>query len=381
MALLLETGIDEAMLRDIPGMRTYLLQMNDQLRYLFNHLTPEENFSPYAVNEYVELDDLSSSFEKNEDTFGIHFEESSEELSAGIRQAREEINLYVTAGDVTNQLNIRPEEILIQGQLLNIQTDNFMLDTEGNLDFKGTVISRSGKIGGFEIATDAEGKLYLRGTADSTITAGEITGATGKFRKFVCREEISMQDQTWTMFGCDIRSSGLRFTAGFATGDVDIARYSDSSGEYTAWYALTCKEKIYVTGDCRVGKNGDDSGTVRCLSIYSYFEGEKPDPNGEETSDRRAKKNLRKIDGTNACCFLNRLRPVEYCMKEDKLRQLGLIAQEVKAAEEQVQTDFGLAAQAENGFFSLHYMAFVPIITAAVQEIEQELWQLSQKTV
>lgn len=379
MALLFETGINEGMLRNITGMRTYLLQMNDQLRYLFNNLTPENNFSPYAVDDYQELGELSTSFEKSEDAFEIHYENSSEEISAGIRQTEDEIALYVSQGDVTNQLNIRPEEILIQGQRLNVKTDNFSLDTEGNLDFKGRIIARGGKIGGFEIATDETGKMYLKGTADSTITAGEITGATGRFKKFVCRKEIGMQEQTWSMFGCDIRSSGLRFTAGFATGNVDIARWSDNKGEYTAWYVLTCKKKIYVTGDCHVGKNGDDSGTVRCLSIYSYFEGEKPDPDGEDTSDRRAKRELQTIDGKTACCFLEGLHPAEYRMTDDDARQLGLIAQEVQAAEKNAQRGFGIVSEADNGYLSLNYMAFIPIIAAAVREADKEIWQLLRK--
>ena len=374
MAAFIETGLSPSMLKDIDGMKTYLMKLNDDLRYMFNNLSPEDNFSPYGLSEYLELDEYSAEYEKGYDAFEVHFADSEKEINSGIEQTEDEINLYVSAGDVTNQLNISTDEILIQGQRWNVQTENFSLDTEGNLQFKGQVVAKGGKIGGFEIATDGNGRQYLKGTADSKLTAGVIMGAIGQFDEFICRKEIYMAGQTWYMFGCDIMSEGLKFTAGFATGDVDIARYSENSGEYTAWYPLNCRQTIHATSGCSVGKNGDDSGRVRCLSVYSYFEGEKPDPYGEDSSDRSLKENFREITGEEACRFMKLVRPVEYTMKDDDLNQLGFIAQEVEEAEQKAGRDFGIVSEDGDGYLGMQYMAFVPIMAAAVQEIDKWLY-------
>ena len=122
MAAFIETGLSPSMLKDIDGMKTYLMKLNDDLLYMFNNLSPEDNFSPYGLSEYLELDEYSAEYEKGYDAFEVHFADSEKEINSGIEQTEDEINLYVSTGDVTNQLNISTDEILIQGQRWNVQT-------------------------------------------------------------------------------------------------------------------------------------------------------------------------------------------------------------------------------------------------------------------
>ena len=61
-------------------------------------------------------------------------------------------------------------------------------------------------------------------------------------------------------------------------------------------------------------------------------------------------------------------------MKDDDLNQLGFIAQEVEEAEQKAGRDFGIVSEDGDGYLGMQYMAFVPIMAAAVQEIDKWLY-------
>ena len=375
MAAFLETGIDYSRIDDLPYMRRYIMLLNDDLRYMFNNLDPEDNFSEEGLKSYKSLDDSISEFKVSLDGLDAKVKDASENIGAGIEQMDDEINLYVTKGNVTSAINLSTDVVTLQASNLHITADNFNVNGT-TLKAVGEMIATGGYMGGFSLEKDSAGKEYLKGGSGSKLSSGTVYGATGDFGSLTCNNgEIVMNNDVWYMWSCRIDSSGLEFTDGFEAGSLDIARYNSNDDIYTAWYPLTCRNSI-LAEDIHVGRNGDDSGQVRCYSVYSYFEGaEKPDPYGDEFSDRRIKRNIHVLNGDMACEVIKESKPVSYRLMGDDTSQLGLIAQDVLEIEREYG-DMGIVSECD-GYYTLDYNRYIPIIAAALRTCRKEIgiWQ------
>lgn len=371
MASIIETGVDYSRIGDAKYMKSYIMRLNDDLRYMLSNIDPEDNFGPEGLSFYQQTDEYIAEGEQGIDEFRISFKDVSNEIETGLAQQADKIALYVSTGDVTNQINISSDKIRIDAKRLHVYADNFYVDDD-EMRVSGTIIANAGAMGGFAIARDENGNEYLEGGAGSSIHSGSVIGAKGKFGRLTCHGNLVMEQNAIYMWNCRIASTGLTFDSGFFAGNVDIAKYNEERGEYTSWYALTCKESINVAGDIHVGKNGDDSGTVRVLSVYSYFEGaEQPEETADETSDRRLKKDIMELDRMRAVELIKESRPVTYRLIDDDILQLGVIAQEVKGLEEHCGP-FGIVSD-DGEYLTVNYMRYLPLITAAVQQTEEEL--------
>lgn len=128
---------------DISKVKSYLYRLNEQLRYMFDNLTPEENFSPVAYLAYKEEGDKISKMEITVD--GITSEVYDAQGNSKIAQNASQIALKVNTSDLGNSsLTIKPAKIELQttGQLV-ISSGNFTLDSHGNANFKGAINSGS----------------------------------------------------------------------------------------------------------------------------------------------------------------------------------------------------------------------------------------------
>ena len=87
------------------------------------------------------------------------------------------------------------------------------------------------------------------------------------------------------------------------------------------------------------------------------------------TSDRRWKDQIRSLPyGLN---MVTQLQPVDYIRKnnEAQTREIGFIAQDVKALLEKLgYTDQGILSTDDDGYMSLRYNDFIPILVKAIQE-------------
>lgn len=367
MANILETGIDYSRISNIPYMRSYLMRLNDDIRYMLTNIDPEDNFTEEAKKTYFRTDGLMSEVSIGLEELRISLESSTEDLSTAISQTADTVSLYVSKGDVTNQINISSQKIRIDATRLHVYSENFYMDDQ-TLRVKGTMIAQAGNIGGFTIATDASGQ-YLQGATGSTIRAGTLSGTEGDFGYLECTDQSFTDGSTWYLFNCDVRSTGLYIEEGFTCLDMDVARYNTNSDAYTAWYPISISEGL-TAEDIHVGRNWDDSGQVRCYSVYSYYAGEKPEP--DEESDIRVKAEYEPVTGGEACSFLREIRPVHYRLKEDDLNQMGVIAQDVIPVQEEY-ADYGLVDTMPDGYYAVDYNRFIALMAATVQDIEKEL--------
>ncbi len=89
-------------------------------------------------------------------------------------------------------------------------------------------------------------------------------------------------------------------------------------------------------------------------------------------SDRRLKTNIK--DSTRGLAFVNKLRPVDYILKDNKKPETGFIAQEV----EEVDPNFEGINKPKEGekYYSLTYTDFIPSMVKSIQEIDAKLEQL-----
>lgn len=376
MAAFIETGIDYSRIDDLPYMKRYIMMLNGDLRYMFNNLDPKDNFSEEGLRSYQELDGQISDISLSLNQLNTEFTDAQKSVSSGLSQMSNSISLYVETGDVTNQINLSDGTISINASRLHVTSDNFTVN-DTQLKAKGEIVATGGSIGAFQLVKDSSGKEYLKGGTGSQISSGQVYGSTGDFGSLECTNgTVVMTNDTWYMWNCRIQSDGLEISGAFEAGAMDIARYDAENDRYTAWYPLTCREAIYAD-EIHVGRNWDDSGQVRCYSVYSYFEGaEKPDPYGDEFSDRRLKRNIQRFTDSMAMRMIEKIKPVSYRLIGDDKDQLGVIAQDLKEACDEIGEDFGLISNYE-GYITVGYTRLIPIIAAALRWTREEInkWQ------
>jgi len=93
-------------------------------------------------------------------------------------------------------------------------------------------------------------------------------------------------------------------------------------------------------------------------------------------SDRRIKKNIR--DTQYGLATVMQLRPVEYSLISNELKQVGFIAQEVNKLVPEVIT--GIEGDLEKGeILGITYANLVPVLTKAIQEQQKQIDDLHQK--
>ncbi|MEO1547552.1 MAG: tail fiber domain-containing protein [Bacteroidota bacterium] len=98
------------------------------------------------------------------------------------------------------------------------------------------------------------------------------------------------------------------------------------------------------------------------------------------TSDRRWKTDIQ--DLPYGLSLVNQLHPVDYVRKnnDNKTRETGFIAQEVETVLEQLgYENQGILTKDDNGYLSLRYNDFVPVLTKAIQEQQSQIRDLQQQ--
>lgn len=71
------------------------------------------------------------------------YDENGEKYSK-IEQNKNQINLKVSKGDVSSELSLEDGKVSIKGNRLEVDSENFKLDTEGNVSLEGEVVAKDG---------------------------------------------------------------------------------------------------------------------------------------------------------------------------------------------------------------------------------------------
>lgn len=170
-------GFDKMDQKELTG---YLYQLNEQLRYMFDNLTPEDNYSNQALTKYLEDEKRVASLKFDLDGLKVEVSDFEKNTNAKFKVTDSKIEMKVTKGTVSSEISLESGQVTISGNRLVVNSTNFKLDASGNATFSGTVkgatITGSHircKGGAFEADEDA---VYIGGFYTFDTSRGQYLG-------------------------------------------------------------------------------------------------------------------------------------------------------------------------------------------------------------
>lgn len=346
---------DFPQISDYKAVEEYIDLLNEKLKYMFNYMTPEENFSDDRLMLYKEENKQVSALEKTVDGFKSAYINFEKDTESEIILLNNKILMKVSKGDVSNQFSLEKGDVIFKGNRFHVLTDNFVIDRKNNVMMNGTIIADGGDLAGWTIKKTSSGRKYIEGGSKSRITVGKIeTEETVGFKELLLLGDSDFRHADIELDGSDINTDKTTvFLDGFE------ARHVEAYGKVTCGAARAYKE---VTCD----------GQITCRKCYT-------DKDGSSWSDVRLKKNIEKISQSEADDFFNMLRPVTWHFKADNRLSSGFIAQEVKESEEEIKQEYGLTGSA-GGHMTLRYAGFIPFLVKIIQRQTREIDDICKRT-
>lgn len=285
-------------------------------------------------------DHLQSTYEDLEEQTNTKFEQTAKSISAEVNRAQKaegqldaslELKLGRDENDqVVSMINASADQITLSGNRLIVNSNNFQLDGDGRVSIVDSLnfIATSQGDDLVIIGLDARGRPMLQ---NIRIDLNSVT------------------DQDGVAIGDHASTADHATTADSAT-TAESARQCIMAS--TAHYLQGIGLSDYV----RISGNGNlipSSSSVYCGTNPNPFAGGYSSGGWKTTSDRRKKKDFRKLlEDDRFERFFELLQPMEYRLIEnDEKMHIGFVAQDV----EQAMTDCDIS---ENEFYGLEHAVF-----------------------
>lgn len=285
-------------------------------------------------------DHLQSTYEDLEEQTNTKFEQTAKSISAEVNRAQKaegqldaslELKLGRDENDqVVSMINASADQITLSGNRLIVNSNNFQLDGDGRVSIIDSLnfIATSQGDDLVIIGLDARGRPMLQ---NIRIDLNSVT------------------DQDGVAIGDHASTADHATTADSAT-TAESARQCIMAS--TAHYLQGIGLSDYV----RISDNGNlipSSSSVYCGTNPNPFAGGYSSGGWKTTSDRRKKKDFRKLlEDDRFERFFELLQPMEYRLIEnDEKMHIGFVAQDV----EQAMTDCDIS---ENEFYGLEHAVF-----------------------
>lgn len=285
-------------------------------------------------------DHLQSTYEDLEEQTSSKFEQTAKSISAEVDRAQKaegqldaslELKLGRDENDqVVSMINASADQIMLRGNRLIVESNNFQLDGNGkvsiidSLNFIATSLGDDIVI----IGLDARGRPMLQ---NIRIDLNSVT------------------DQDGVAIGDHASTADSAATADYAESAGSAMQCIKAS---TAYYlqGITSSEHVQISGN---GNLIPSSSSVYCGTTPNPFAGGYSSGGWKTTSDRRKKKDFRKLlEDDRFERFFELLQPMEYRLIEnDEKMHMGFVAQDV----EQAMTDCDIS---ENEFYGLEHAVF-----------------------
>lgn len=285
-------------------------------------------------------DHLLSTYEDLEEQTNSKFEQTANSISAEVDRAQKaegqlDASLQLKLGrdendQVISMINASADQITLSGNRLIVNSNNFRLDGAGrvtiidSLNFNSTALGDDLTI----IGLDGRGKPLLQNILVDT---------------------NSVTDQDGVALGDHASTADHATTADSATTAESAMQCIKAS---TAYYlqGITSNEHVQISGH---GNLIPSSSSVYCGTTENPFAGGYSSGGWKTTSDRRKKKDFRKLlEDDRFERFFELLQPMEYRLIEnDDKMHIGFVAQDV----EQAMTDCDIS---ENEFYGLEHAVF-----------------------
>lgn len=312
------------------GAQTHATKVNsirDTLESVQRRTSKLERNADHLLSEYEDLEkNTSSRFEQTANS--ITEEVKRAQKAEGELDASLELKLGRDENDqVISMINASADQIMLRGNRLIIQSNNFELDGNGrvtiidSLNFLTTALGDNLTI----IGLDGKGRPMLQ---NILVDTGSVTDQDG----------VALGDHAST---ADYATkAGSAKTAESATQCIKAS---------TAYYlqGIGINEHVQISGNGNLIPN---SSSIYCGTTPNPFAGGYSSGGWKTTSDRRKKKDFRKLlEDDRFERFFELLQPMKYRLIEnDDKMHIGFVAQDV----EQAMTDCGIS---ENEFYGLEH--------------------------
>lgn len=339
---IVETYILQRTLTGVQSKRDSIVSAGTETHAMKNPTTRETVEALKRRTHILEenADHLQSTYEDLEQQTNTKFEQTTNSISAEVNRAQKaegqldaslELKLGRDENDqVISMINASADQIMLRGNRLIIESNNFQLDGDGrvsiidSLNFIATSLGDDIVI----IGLDARGRPMLQN---------------------IRIDLESVTDQDGVAIGDHASTADHATTADSATTAKSAMQCIKAS---TAYYlqGITSNEHVQISGN---GNLIPSSSSVYCGTTVNPFAGGYSSGGWKTTSDRRKKKDFRKLlEDDRFERFFELLQPMEYRLIENEEKMhIGFVAQDV----EQAMKDCGIS---ENEFYGLEHAMF-----------------------
>lgn len=284
-------------------------------------------------------DHLQSTYENLEDQTNSKFEQTANSISAEVDRAQKaegqldaslELKLGRDENDqVVSMINASADHIVLRGNRLIVECSNFELDALGRVHIVDSLLFDSGDATGVEIlGHDGRNNALLQNVR---LDLSSVTDANGD------------------AIGDHASTADYATTAGSATTAESAERARECVNASIAYYlqGIGISDYVHISGN---GNLIPSSSSVYCGTTENPFRGGYSSGGWKTTSDRRKKKDFRKLlEDDRFERFFELLQPMEYRLIEnDEKMHIGFVAQDV----EQAMRCCGIS---ENEFYGLEH--------------------------
>lgn len=285
-------------------------------------------------------DHLLSTYEDLEEQTNTKFEQTTNSISAEVDRAQKaegqlDASLQLKLGrdendQVISMINASADQITLSGNRLIVESNNFRLDGDGKVSIVDSLnfIATSQGDDLVIIGLDAKGIPLLQNIRVDTSSVKDQDG-------------VDLGDHASTADHATTADSAT--TAGSATQCIKAS---------TAYYlqGITSNEHVQISGN---GNLIPSSSSVYCGTTENPFAGGYSSGGWKTTSDRRKKKDFRKLlEDDRFERFFELLQPMEYRLIEnDEKMHIGFVAQDVEQA-------MKCCDISENEFYGLEHSIF-----------------------
>lgn len=216
---------------DSSKIESYLYELNENLTYMFNNLTPEENYSEDARLIYVQRGQRLASVEVKADQIELRVEDNEKHYNTSITLLSDLLSLKAETPSGSSMMELSGDRIKLTTGKFEVDAKNLKIDAAGNGTFSGTV-SAANIVGG-------------------TINGASINSTNSDIPFKARRGYVSIGDFTCDdSYGRNIFQSDDEVT-GMSTGDVV------GTGRLLFWAGWDGRQAtLSVNGQDRVDING-----------------------------------------------------------------------------------------------------------------------------
>lgn len=218
---------------DSSKIESYLYELNENLTYMFNNLTPEENYSEAARLIYAQRGERLASVEVKADQIELRVEDNEKHYNTSITLLSDLLSLKAETPSGSSMMELSGDRIKLTTGKFEVDATNLKIDAAGNGTFSGTV-SAAKIIGG-----TINGSTINSTNSDIPFKARKGYVSIGDF---ICDDSYGRN-----IFQSDDEVTGMSTGDVLGTGKLLLwAGWDDGDGEAT----------FSVNGEGRVDING-----------------------------------------------------------------------------------------------------------------------------